>query len=200
MNIYTYYHPLGLLENQRQRKLLEFWFCDWKAQGWNPIILGENDANSHPYYHEFDREIAKINSTNPRAYERACLLRHLAMSNRGGGLLVDYDVFSLGLTEHYLPHTPGIAILGLGVPCAVLGSGAGFGMLCKAMAPYCRRFSSDMHIIQHLKVPGIYVCKEFPDASGKMIHFPAGRIGSDKLTFIKSWLGKNRPITPVGNF
>jgi len=30
-----------------------------------------------------------------------------------------------------------------------------------------------------------------------MIHFPAGRIGSDKLEFIQAWLGKNRPLQQI---
>lgn len=201
MEIYTYYQQIGkLAEDSGQRSLLEFWAQDWLEQGWSPSVLCEADAESHSFYKEYKKEIKKIKTTNAKAYEEACMLRHLAMSSRGGGLIVDYDVFNLNFTPKDLPKSPSPIILGLGVPCAVWASGPGYEMLCKSMAPYCSNFSSDMHIIQHLNVPGIYVCKEFPDASGKMIHFPAGRIGSDKLTFIRSWLEKNRPITPVGNF
>lgn len=198
MEIYTYYQPIGeSAEDSRQRSLLEFWAQDWLEQGWNPSVLCEADAESHSFYKEYKKEIKKIKTTNAKAYEEACMLRHLAMSSRGGGLIVDYDVFNLHFTPKDLPKSPGPIILGLGVPCAVWASGPGYEMLCKSMAPYCSNFSSDMHIIQQLRVPGVYTCKEFPDASGKMIHFPAGRIGSDKLTFIMSWLAKNRPSTPA---
>lgn len=193
MNVYTYFQALGPSpENEKQKSLLEFWRKDWQLKGWNPTILGEEDARAHGFFTEYLGEIKKIKTSNSHAYEKACMIRHLAMSVRGGGLLVDYDVFNLDFRPEDLPAIPGPLILGLGVPCAVWGSAAAFEMLCKSMAPHCKKFSSDMHIIQHLKVPGVYTCREFPDASGKMIHFPAGKIGSEKLEFIQTWLQKNR--------
>lgn len=198
MNVYTFFQAFGPLpESEKQKALLEFWKGDWELKGWKPTILGEDDARSHGFFAEYYGEIKKIKTSNLHAYEKACLLRHLAMSARGGGLLVDYDVFNLDFRPEDLPPIPGPLILGLGVPCAVWGSAAAFEMLCKSMAPHCEGFSSDMHIIQHLKVPGVYTCREYPDSSGKMIHFPAGRIGSDKLEFIQAWLGKNRPLQQV---
>ena len=198
MKVFTYFQPIGeSSELIKQKLLLEYWAKDWGSQGWQPIVLNEEDAATHSYYKDYKKEIKKIKTTNSFAYEEACMLRHLAISEKGGGLLVDYDVFNIKLTSDDLPRSPCPIILGLGVPCAVWSSAAGFEMLCKSMAPYCGTFSSDMHIIQHLKVPGVYACREFPDSSGKMIHFPAGRIGSDKLEFIQAWLEKNRPLQQV---
>jgi len=169
---------------------VEYWVSHWKSKGWEPVVLTIEDAKKHPYFAEYYQQIKKVKTTNPFEYEMACFLRHLAMSVVGGGLMTDTDVFSLTLRPEELPDDDRILLLGGGVPCAVWGNAHGYEFLCKAMAPYCNRLSSDMHIVQFMSVPGRYWCPEYPDTSGKMIHFPADKIGTDKLEFVQRFFAE----------
>jgi len=103
--------------------------------------------------------------------------------------MVDTDVFNLSLQPGDLPNSESPLLLWGGhVPCAVVGSAQGYEYLCRAMAPYCARFSSDMHIMSFFNIPHFGICTEPPDASGKIMHFAANKIGTDKLEFIKTFL------------
>ena len=104
--------------------------------------------------------------------------------------MTDTDVFNLTLQPGDLPDMDRILVLGGGVPCAVWGSAGGYEFLCKAMAPYCKTISSDMHMIQFFKMPNLQWCPSYPDVSGKMIHFPAAKIGIDKLEFVQKFFAE----------
>lgn len=103
--------------------------------------------------------------------------------------MVDMDVFNLSLSPNDLPDTQGPLILDQGrVPCAILASASGYDFLTKAMAAYGSICSSDMHAVQKLGVPYIDICREFPDYTGKLTHFPTDKIGGNKTDRIKQEL------------
>jgi len=190
LKVYTYFTEVKELNLGRKAfQLVEFWKQDWENKGWEPVVLGIDHAQAHPFFTEFYKEIKKVKTTNPFSYESACFLRHLAMSAVGGGFMVDTDVFNLSLQPGDLPISESPLLLWGGhVPCAVVGSAQGYEYLCRAMAPYCTRFSSDMYIMSFFNIPHFGICTEPPDASGKIMHFAANKIGTDKLEFIKTFL------------
>lgn len=191
MKVYTYYQQVDKLKlGHKPLRLVEYWAIHWRSQGWEPVVLSIEDAKKHPYFPEYFKWIKKVKTTNPFEYEAACFLRHLAMSVVGGGLMTDTDVFNLNLKAEDLPDNERILLLGGGVPCAVWGNASGYEFLCKAMAPYCEMLSSDMHIVQFMSVPNLRWCPEYPDATGKLIHFPAAKIGIDKLEFIQKFFAE----------
>jgi hypothetical protein len=192
LKIYTYYKYVPDL-GDAPKNLLDFWISDWSLLGWEPIVLGEEEARQHPFYKEFCSLVSRVPTTNPRVYEEACFVRHLAMCVAGGGLMVDTDVFNLSLSPNDLPDTQGPLILDHGrVPCAVLASSSGYDFLTKAMAAYGSTCSSDMHAVQTLGVPYIDICREFPDYTGKLIHFPTCKLGGNKLDRIRQELKEKR--------
>lgn len=199
MKVYTYFQQVDKLNlGKKPWQLVEYWVSHWKSKGWEPVVLTIEDAKKHAYFPEYYQQIKKVKTTNPLEYEIACFLRHLAMSMVGGGLMTDTDVFNLDLNPEDLPDNDRILLLGGGVPCAVWGNAAGYEFLCKAMSPYCQRLSSDMHIVQYLGVPNRRWCPEYPDAGGKMIHFPAAKIGIDKLEFVqKFFAGREAQDVPA---
>lgn len=191
MKVYTYFQQVDKFKlGKKPWYLVEYWRTHWKAKGWEPVVLTIEDAKKHPYYPEYFKWIKKVRTTNPFDYEAACFLRHLAMSAVGGGLMTDTDVFNLTLQPADLPDHDRILILGGRIPCAVWGNDAGYEFLCKAMAPYCKTISSDMHMVQFFKIPSWQWCPEYPNASGKMIHFPVSKVGLDKLEFIQRFFEK----------
>jgi hypothetical protein len=190
--VYTFFTEVKDLKlGKKPSQLVEYWKEDWSEKGWDPVVLGLEHAEAHPFFREFYNSIKKIKTTNPFAYESACLLRHLAMSAVGGGFMVDTDVFNLTLKGDDLPQSDSPLLLWGGhVPCALVASAQGYEYLCRAMAPYCTRFSSDMYIMSFFNIPHKGMCTEPPNTSGKIIHFAANKIGIDKLTYIKTFMQK----------
>ena len=61
MKVFTYFQPIGeSSELIKQKLLLEYWAKDWGSQGWQPIVLNEEDAATHSYYKDYKKEIKKI--------------------------------------------------------------------------------------------------------------------------------------------
>jgi len=195
MKVFTYYTEVKELNlGKKPFRLVEYWKKDWEKKGWEPVVLGMEHAEAHPFFTEFYQAIKKVKTTNPFSYEAACFLRHLAMSAVGGGFMVDTDVFNLSLRPEELPQSDSPLLLWGGhVPCALVASAQGYEYLCRAMAPYIHRFSSDMYIMSFFNIPHFGICTEPPDTSGKIMHFAANRIGTDKLEFIQNFL-RNIPL------
>lgn len=192
--VYTYFSEVKELRlGAKPFQLVEFWRHDWASRGWDPVVLGIDHAEAHPFFKEYYKAIKKVKSPNPFNYESACFLRHLAMSAVGGGFMVDTDVFNLSLNPEDLPKSDSPLLLWGGfVPCAIVASANGYEYLCRSMAPYCQQFSSDMHIMSFFRIPYYGLCTEPPDTSGKIMHFSANKIGIDKLEFIKTFLTNHR--------
>lgn len=126
--IYTYHMPIsGLAE---AGALLALWHKLWAAQGWNPIVLTEADASSSAQFKPYRAVISALPTVNHPAYERACYMRHLAMVERRGGFLVDYDVMPRRFTPADAQKDASDRRMTFfeptRVPCALKGSQAGF--------------------------------------------------------------------------
>jgi len=104
MNVYTYYQEINF---SKQKPLLELWQKSWKDKGFNPIVLNEEDANSHPYYKEFSEKLNKLHievtGQELKAYGLSCYLRWLAYANKmnenESAYVCDYDVINKGLSD-----------------------------------------------------------------------------------------------------
>lgn len=186
--VYSYYQPVpGLPVPGR---LLALWAKSWQDKGWTPKVLNEEHARSHPGFEYFEKRISRFPTINNRAYERACFLRHLAMANIGGGLIVDYDVLLMSTEDPgqfgKLPPRP-VIFEPTRVPCAVLGDGNAFEELCDILCEYEPKHEqhvSDMTIVRKTNLQAESYCVEhlcsgrpIPDDLGDgwkkapMIHF-----------------------------
>eukprot|EP00957_Ditylum_brightwellii_P095583 7281021-Ditylum_brightwellii.AAC.1 len=96
--------------------LLETWVDMWKDAGWNPIILGVEDAKKHPDFEELNQMLEDFKFND---YNKMCFIRWIAVAAVGGGWMCDYDIFPLNpfnaegeeftrmahlLIENYIEH------------------------------------------------------------------------------------------------
>mmetsp|Transcript_2871 Transcript_2871/g.4307 ORF Transcript_2871/g.4307 Transcript_2871/m.4307 type:complete len:328 (+) Transcript_2871:73-1056(+) len=94
--IYSWYverdHNIPKIDEDMQ----EQWKSAWTAAGYNPQILTIDDAKSHEDYDEFDKKVKAFfkrkMQLNSDDYTN-CYFRYLAMSVKGGGIMVDLDTF-----------------------------------------------------------------------------------------------------------
>lgn len=93
MEIFTYYHNVPELNLEDETRLLLAWRRNWKAAGFEPVVLNEMHARRHSHFEKYDQAISALPSTNPTSYEKACWLRWVALARVGGGWMCDYDVF-----------------------------------------------------------------------------------------------------------
>lgn len=133
-------------------RLLDLWRWSWESKGWGTRVLNESDAKDHPGYNAFSGRINFYPTINNSGYERACYMRHLAMANIGGGLMVDYDVLLRGHLPFSSPF-PGEPVIcePTLVPCMVLADDEGFGDICDilfAYQPRGQKHVSDMTILR----------------------------------------------------
>lgn len=90
--IHTYYHPVPEISTVDSGKLIDLWADAWKQRGWNPVVLGDEDARKNPLYNAARMVFEKFPTINPRGYEMSCWMRWLAMANVGG-YMSDFDLF-----------------------------------------------------------------------------------------------------------
>lgn len=95
-NVFTYYQPLDIRHSGEQAEMIRHWKRSWAKQGWNPRVLGIEDARRHPMFDEFDARVRKLPTVNSVDYEVACYHRWLAVAAAGGGFMSDYDVVNYG--------------------------------------------------------------------------------------------------------
>jgi len=77
-----------------EQELLDSWKKAWYEAGWEPVVLGLEDAKRHPNYRRF---IDAFEQADYRVldFDRLCFLRWLAMGVSGGGWMSDFDTFPL---------------------------------------------------------------------------------------------------------
>lgn len=90
-DIYAYHTPI-FKRDTHSRDLIRLWMKVWRAHGWEPHILGPDEAKRHPKYKQMLSHIATLPTANHRRYEDACYIRWLAFA-RHAGVMSDYDVF-----------------------------------------------------------------------------------------------------------
>lgn len=93
MKLFAYFADVPDLNRFDELKLITLWRQYWTRAGWQPFVLNEWYAQKHPLYGKLDEFVSKLPSSNPKAYERACYIRWLALAQAGGGWMADYDVF-----------------------------------------------------------------------------------------------------------
>lgn len=169
--VFTYYEPVAGLPSADG--LITLWRESWQKQGWEPIVLDESNAAQHPSYETFLKAVSRLPTINKPRYELACYLRHLAMAQGEGGLLVDYDVinrfFAPDMADGILNGRPLVILEPTRVPCAVLGTQQGFEDLCDLIYDYELKPTdkagndahiSDMEIFRQTKLPCMAHCVE----------------------------------------
>ena len=113
-NVIAYYQPLPNEKFSKQsEELIPLWNKTWKQQGWNPIVLNEQNAIENPTYEKlnFDDPDANFYKKNPIGtflYNRSCYLRLLAyceyVKQNGPTLYCDYDVMNYGMKPNILQN------------------------------------------------------------------------------------------------
>lgn len=172
--VFTYYQPVpGMMPTD---KLLNLWASSWADKGWETFILSEAHAKDHPGYKAYSDRISRYPTVNNPAYERACYMRHLAMANIGGGLLVDYDVILRGKLDFEAPF-PGEPVIcePTLVPCMVLADQDGFGDICDIIHSYNpagQKHVSDMTILRKSSIHVHRGCVEHLNSGSNVIDDP----------------------------
>lgn len=106
MKIYTYYedlgHDIGFGHDNflYQEELIEMWKYSWVRAGFEPVVLGPDDAKNNPYYdtlmpsiQDMTMKLSKCDKKN--RYELACFKRWFAYASQTGYFLsADYDVIN----------------------------------------------------------------------------------------------------------
>jgi hypothetical protein len=176
--VHTYFQPVPQLPSAD--KLIALWKWHWTEHGFEPVVLSEKDAKDHPGYDHFVERIRRFPTFNPKAYEMACFLRHLAMANVTGErpqLLVDYDVLpNPKVITIAFPKQSGFVFLEpTRVPCAIMATAEGYEDFCDILCEYqgTEPHISDMIIARKTKLPAASICVEHLD-SGRPIENDPG--------------------------
>lgn len=117
--VHTYYAPVRGLDAREQATLIDLWKRNWSALGWTPRVLTFSDAQMHPRYTEFSKQVNKFPSINTSGYDRHCWLRWLAFARAGGGLMTDYDVLGIAASPTDFPDDLVALYDKAKVPCLV---------------------------------------------------------------------------------
>jgi len=96
--VYTFYEPLKSSAPERHAdslQTLRLWMRSWYRAGWQPQVLSLNDCKLHPDYDTLHDHFKTFPTVNRHDYELICYLRWLGLQVRGGGLMVDFDIYPL---------------------------------------------------------------------------------------------------------
>ena len=110
--MYTYFERIPIerrftdMTDEDDDALLEFWKEAWEAAGWEAVILGLQEAQSHSRFQEFEDRIQALQLED---FHAIVLRRYLAMAaatkELSGGWLCDYDAFPIrDFRAEVVPH------------------------------------------------------------------------------------------------
>ena len=127
MRIYTYYEDINW---QLQEGILKFWKSSWENQGFEAVILNQENAKKSPYYDGFIEQIKiiyeRITGKKITPYGLSCYVRWLAYSaleETESFLVSDYDVINKGFkTNHVMESKEKISFLNRYCPCVAYGT------------------------------------------------------------------------------
>lgn len=130
--IYTYYEEINF---NKQPDLINVWKESWSSAGYEPVVLGYDDALKHPYYKEYvsylkDMHI-KVTDVPISDYGLACYVRWLAYAtvpDTEAFFVCDYDVICNGFSD--LPVPGQLHLMDHCCPCFVSGTSKQFEELC----------------------------------------------------------------------
>lgn len=129
--IYTYYEPLGMGRDYTEEDLIKICAKSWEKNGWKLVVLNYEVAKSHDFYSSYSEVVRQLPSANPSYYDYHCYMRWLAMSKIGGGIMIDYDVANLSLTDDSVFQHKMITSFQDHVPCVVSGTGEQYLETCR---------------------------------------------------------------------
>jgi hypothetical protein len=129
--IYTYYEPLRIGRDYTEEDLIKICAKSWEKNGWKLVVLNYEIAKSHYFYSAYSEIVKQLPSVNPKSYDYHCYMRWLAMSNIGGGIMIDYDVVNLSLTDDSIFQQKIITGFQGHVPCVVSGTAEQYLEVCK---------------------------------------------------------------------
>lgn len=194
-----------------QQHILRLWCENWQSHGFEPVILTQHHAESHPNFLALDSHIRVMPLMNNSDYEMACFHRWLAMANVGGGLMADYDCFNNGfrkddvdqsgqITIYQPPHVPSL-VSGPSLEYERVINEIFMKFSTSQYKDWLKAHSkggtavSDMLILANTPelLNGKDIVREFryhDDSwkSAKAIHFCNGGTGGRKLECITAWL------------
>lgn len=213
--VHTYFAPVESADGRaEQERLLALWASSWREQGWEPVVLTEDDARKHPSYDSLKAKFAQMSTVNPSVYEMACWLRWVAMACRGG-VLTDYDTINLGFTPDDLPKfaedKAGFVpfLLADHVPCAVAGSADSYFHAAACFAAATERFTengrphvSDMLLVEKWGWPSRSDCVEYGTPgweSAKLVHFGHYSTNFKRSEVIAGVLKARKDVASVGS-
>lgn len=105
--VYAWYLERPKNIKSKDDELINTWKAVWRSYGYEPYVLGLDDARSNTEFVAFQQSLQKIFHGNEprRAVKQPCYLRYLAMAaQKGGGMMVDLDTTPTDLaTREELP-------------------------------------------------------------------------------------------------
>lgn len=136
MKIYTYYHDIGH-EHEIQLKLIDAWRKSWEKSGFEPCVLGLEDAQKFPGFEKFRTQMGKasweISNKELKPYGLHCWYRWLAVASlpeKEPICVSDYDVINRGVPSAYFSQNEMTFWFGA-CPCLASGKVSEFENLVK---------------------------------------------------------------------
>lgn len=185
MNIcYTYYENIEEINNgsytgtEDQKKLIDICRNSWERAGWRFVVLNETIAQKHFFYKKYKKIISTFPTINPKKYEYNCFMRWLAMSQIGGGLVIDYDVININFYKKDIVwNKSGITVYQGHVPCVVYGTSKQYFYICKKFCEIgClflnKEHVSDMELLGSKKINfnKLDLVSYYPNLDSKLVH------------------------------
>lgn len=130
MKVYAYFDSCCVTEVARHT--LDLWEKSWRDRGWNPVVLSEKDAESHPFYPRFREAVQSFPSVNGAGFDYHAFMRWLAVANLKDSLVVttEPDVINYSLvSDDVMKFAHGVDVHSP-VPAFVIGSPAEFERFC----------------------------------------------------------------------
>lgn len=107
MKVATYLREVSGLEDP---DLVSQWRSSWFRAGWNPVVLGPDDAKRSPLFErvQAQRDFFTSHTSNPPDYQMACVERWCAASACCPDeplFMADWDVINYGFTPEEVERT-----------------------------------------------------------------------------------------------
>lgn len=151
--VYTFCAPVDGKIPEHEAALVALWKESWEAHGWKAVVLDESSVLVDPEVAEMLAAYRALPSINRRKLDYYCYVRWLAVGQKGGGFMCDYDVVNYGFSPR--PAGP-LTIYERSVPCLVSGAASEYLRVARFFAGYQvgpddrlegRRHVSDMMIL-----------------------------------------------------
>jgi len=153
MKIYTYYEKIN---HVKQEEMIELWKESWSYAGFDPVVLGIDNAKENPFYEVFDDKIQylhlAIKAKKIENYGMSCYRRWLAYScmKEEYFYVSDYDVLNNGF-QPTIPEDK-LHFMSNACPCIASGKPSQFLLFCSAILKISEeriekliKFREDMH-------------------------------------------------------